>query len=146
MLPQSSKSVVKSELETTSVAKWQREWDLTTKGQITKAYFPVVAQRLNMKINLTRNFTTMVTDNGNINSYMYRFKISDTPKCPCGNMAQIIDHLLFECDLLKKERDNLISAVSKPVGWPINKHTLMSKHYRSFLRFTNQISFDKLNE
>ena len=34
------KSVVKSELNAASVAKWQREWDLTTKGQITKAYFP----------------------------------------------------------------------------------------------------------
>jgi hypothetical protein len=71
---------------------------------------------------------------------------SDTPKCPCGNTAQTIDHLQFECELLKKERDSLISAVSKPDGWPINKHTLMSKHYKLFVRFTNQISFDKLNE
>ena len=65
------KSVVKSELEATSVAKWQRERDLTTKGQITKAYFPVVAQRLDMKINLTQNFTTMVTGHENIKSYLY---------------------------------------------------------------------------
>jgi hypothetical protein len=91
------KSVVKSELDATSVAKW---------GQITKAYFPVVALRLNMKINLTRNFTTVVTGHGNIKSYLYRFKISDTPKCSCGYMAKTVDHLLFECELLKKERDS----------------------------------------
>jgi ribonuclease HI len=58
------KSVVKTELNAASVAKWQREWDLTTKGQITKGYFPEVAQRLTMKINLTRNFTFMVTGTG----------------------------------------------------------------------------------
>ena len=98
------KSVVKSELDATSVVKWQREWDLTTEGQITKAYFPVVAQRLNMKINLTQNFTTMVTGHGNIKTYLYRFKIIETPMCPCGNKDQTIDHLLFECELLNKER------------------------------------------
>jgi len=32
-----------------------------TRGQITKEYFPIVADRLKMKINITHNFTTMVT-------------------------------------------------------------------------------------
>jgi ribonuclease HI len=42
------KSVVRSELGDKSVGKWQRVWDQTTKGQITKEYFPIVADRLNM--------------------------------------------------------------------------------------------------
>jgi ribonuclease HI len=63
------KSVVMSELSEISVEKWQREWDLTTKGEITKDYFPVVADRLNMNINITPNFTTIVTGHGNIRSY-----------------------------------------------------------------------------
>jgi hypothetical protein len=42
------KSVVISELDGISVEKWQREWDQTTKGEITKDYFPVVADRLNL--------------------------------------------------------------------------------------------------
>jgi hypothetical protein len=44
------KSVIKSELEAAIVEKWQREWDSTTKGKITKDYFPEVAGRLNTKI------------------------------------------------------------------------------------------------
>jgi hypothetical protein len=52
-----------------SVAKWQREWDQTTKGAITRQYFPVAADRLKMKINITQNFTTMVTGHGSIRSY-----------------------------------------------------------------------------
>jgi len=98
------KSVVKSELDATSVVKWQREWDQTTKGLITKAYFPVVAERLNMKINVTQNFTTMVTGHGNVKTYLYHLKIIESPTCPCGNKDQTIDHLLFECELLNKER------------------------------------------
>jgi len=45
------KCVVRSELGEKSVEKWQRDWDQTTKGQITKEYFPIEADRLNMKIN-----------------------------------------------------------------------------------------------
>ena len=77
------KNVVISELGERSVEKWQREWDQTTKGQITKEYFPAVTDRLNMKINITHNFTCMVTGQGNIRSYLHRFKIIETPTCPC---------------------------------------------------------------
>jgi len=76
------KSVVLSELGGISVEKWQREWDQITKGAITKEYFPVVTERLKMKINITQNFTTVVTGHGNIRSYLHWFKIIKTPICP----------------------------------------------------------------
>jgi hypothetical protein len=75
------KSVHKSELESTCVAKWQREWDNTTKGKIAKDYFPEVAERLNTKINITQNLT-IITGHGNIKTYLQRYKIMDSPKCP----------------------------------------------------------------
>jgi len=97
------KIVVLSELGGINTEKWQREWDQTTKGAITKEYFPVVAERLKMKINITQNFTTIVTGHGNIRSYLHRFKIIETPICPCGTTEETIDHWLFECELLNKE-------------------------------------------
>jgi len=51
------KNVMMSELSEISVETWQREWDLTTKGEITKEYFPVVADRMSMNINITPNLT-----------------------------------------------------------------------------------------
>jgi hypothetical protein len=86
------KSVVESELVGKSVEKWQRDWDQTSKGQTTKEYFPIVTDRLNIKINITSNFTTMVTGHGNIRSYLHRFKILDTPTCSCGTNDQTVDH------------------------------------------------------
>jgi len=50
------KSVVMSELSEISVETWQREWDLTTKGEITKEYFPVVANRLNVNKYYTKTY------------------------------------------------------------------------------------------
>jgi len=62
-----------------SVTKWQGEWDNTTKGAIMKSFFPKIGDRLKLKINVTPNFTTMVTGHGNIKAYLYRFKIKDSP-------------------------------------------------------------------
>jgi len=98
------KSVVRSKLGKKSVEKWQRDWVHTTKGQITKEHFPTVADRLKVKINLTNNFTTMVTGHGNIRSYLYRFKILETPLCSCGTETQTIDHLLYKCERLTLRR------------------------------------------
>jgi len=47
-----------------SVGTWQQEWDLTTRDEITKEYFPVVADRLNMNINISPNLTTIVKSQG----------------------------------------------------------------------------------
>jgi ribonuclease HI len=69
------KSVVTRELEEESVKKWQRNWTQTTKGSTTKEYFPNVGERLKMKLNLTQNFTAIVTGHGKTKAYLYRFKI-----------------------------------------------------------------------
>ena len=34
------KNTVRQELRYYSATKWQSEWDITTKGEITKTYFP----------------------------------------------------------------------------------------------------------
>jgi len=66
--------------------------------------------------------------------------------CPCGTKDQTIDHLLYECELLNKERNSLISIAVKTDVWPISKKTLIRKHFKIFVKFTNEITFDKLKE
>jgi len=41
------KNVLKRELEDRNVDKWQRDWSRSTKGKITRDYFPIVAERHN---------------------------------------------------------------------------------------------------
>jgi hypothetical protein len=45
-----------------------------------------------MKINITHNFTSMVTGHENMRSYLHRFKILETSTCPCGTEDQTVDH------------------------------------------------------
>jgi hypothetical protein len=79
-----------------------------------------------------------------INSYLHRFKIRGTPSCPCGTQDQMTDHLLFECELLRKERNDLTTNIFKTDGWPISKSELIRKHLKAFFKFRNDISFDKI--
>jgi len=71
------KSVFKSELERNSVEKLQKIWNQTTKGSITKAFFPRVEERLSMKLYTNQALTTILTGHGNIKAYLYRFNVID---------------------------------------------------------------------
>jgi len=55
-----------SEQKEQSVKWWQREWTETTKGAITKAFFPKIEDRLKFRLNVTPNFVAIVTRYGNI--------------------------------------------------------------------------------
>jgi ribonuclease HI len=109
--------ILKSEIEhqerEKSIEKWQQQWDNTTKGSATKEFFPNIKGRLKMKINLTPNFTAMVTAHGKTRSYVHRFRIIESPECPCAKGNQTVDHLLYECSKLNNERGKLIAHISK---------------------------------
>ena len=77
----------------TCIEKWQQLCDNTTKGRVTKEFFPKIKDRPNIKITLTPNFTAMVTAHGKTISYLHRFKIIESPECPCGNGTQSVEHL-----------------------------------------------------
>jgi hypothetical protein len=87
----------------------------------------------------------MITGHGNLKSYLHKFQIIESPTCPCGTTDQTIDHLLFQCDLLGKERDKLISGVLKTDNWTLSKSRLISEHYQSFSQFIYEISLKRLN-
>jgi hypothetical protein len=86
------------------VRKWQRNWTQTTKGSITKEYFPNVEERLKIKLNLTQNFTALVTGHGKTEEYLHRFKNVEDQTFNCGKAVQTTDHLIFECETKHKQK------------------------------------------
>ena len=64
------KSAVLSDLYEQSVNQWQKEWESSSKGAITKSFFPKITDRLKLKINATPNLTAIVTGHGNIKTYL----------------------------------------------------------------------------
>jgi hypothetical protein len=120
------------------------QWDRTTKALTTKEFFPNIKYRLNTKITLTSNFTAFVTSHCKTNSYLHRFKIIESPDCPCGGGSQTVDHLIFECTILQNERERLTGKISRHDNWLVNKSQLGNKHITHFIEFINTIEFTKL--
>jgi hypothetical protein len=90
-----------------SIAKWQKQWDISTKGQVTKDYFLDITKRLSKKINLTPNLTAMMKTK----AYLHRFKIIQSPECICTEGDQTADHLIYDRRKLEKERGKLIAHI-----------------------------------
>jgi hypothetical protein len=62
----------------------------------------------------------------------------------CKNGEQTIDHILYDCELVGKERDKLKVAVLRQEDWPVRKDVLISKYGKDFKEFTESISFNNI--
>ena len=138
------KSAIKHQEREKSIEKWQQQWDNTTKGLVTKEFFPNIKDRLTMKINLSPNFTAMVTAHGKTSSYLHHFTIIESPDCPCANGNQTVDHLLFDCSKLDNEREKLNAHILREDNWPVRKSELVNKYVQQVIHFTNSIDYEKL--
>jgi len=98
-------STVYYELEEEAKQQWQKELEKYTKATITKEYFPTIQDRLSMNIRVIPNFATITTGHGKTRAYPHRFKLLDNATCVCKQRDQTVDHLLYHCKLLDKQRN-----------------------------------------
>jgi hypothetical protein len=137
------KSVVISELKEQSVKWWQREWKETTKGA-TKTFFPKIEYRLKLRINATPKFITIVTGHGNKNLFT---QIQNTqpndPTCPCRKGQQTVQHIIFDCPLVQKEREKLKAVVKRSQNWPVSCNKLAVQYHRIFKEYIDNISWNE---
>jgi hypothetical protein len=91
-----------------------------------------------LKINVSPDFTTMVTGHGNIKSYLHKYKILDSPMCSCESGEQTADHILYDCKLLEQERDSLKAAVLRTENWPVSKNKFINKFHKNLKKLYEQ--------
>jgi hypothetical protein len=90
------------------------------------------------------NVLTIVTGHGKLRSYLRRFRIIDYPTCLCKKSPQTADHLLWECELLRKQRQVLRNSVMKVGGnWPITNSELANKYTKLFPKVCEHYKFRK---
>jgi hypothetical protein len=140
--------IPKSEIERPesekTIAKWQQQWDTTDKQMVTKEFFPNIKARLKMEVRLTPNFEAMVTAHGETKTYLHCFKIIQSPERVCTHGDQTTEHLIFDCEILDKEREKLIAYTSREDDWPVRKCELVNKYLKQFSMFAKSIDFEKL--
>jgi len=89
--------------------RWQRP----------KLFSPSVRNRLQQKIPIFPEFTTMVTGHGKLGQYFHRFGLTDNPMCPCEEeqQQQTTNHLIFQNKKLHNQRNKMIKQIKKKHWW-----------------------------
>jgi hypothetical protein len=87
----------------------------------------------------------MLAGHGKWRDYYDRFKITEDATCTCNGRDQTIDHLIWDYQLLKKERNALRRRIIAKGGrWPLNKSELVQKFTIDFYNFCNVIDFQNV--
>jgi hypothetical protein len=90
--------------------------------------------------------TTIMTDHGNIRSYLHRLKIIGSPECPRNHGIQTVDHVIFQCKRLRNESAILKTGVLKVGKWPVSKSELTNRNLKQFINYINSMNFEKINQ
>jgi hypothetical protein len=62
----------------------------------------------------------------------------------CKAGPQTVDHMIYECNMIKTETAALITNIF-PGEWPMEKRELLKKHTKHFTRFIHSIDFEAIN-
>ena len=139
------KSAVIKAIREKGELRWQPEWNVSTKGEITKSFFPDIGVRISKRLRMGVILATMVTEHGILRSYYPRFKIKDDPECVCRMGPQTTNHLLSECEHLLTQRKALKNRVRKAGGnWIISNSDLANSYTKWFQIFVNSIDLDAM--
>jgi hypothetical protein len=139
------KSAVAKELKEEGDRVWQSECDTSTKGEIRKSFFCIIRDQISKRLQMGINLSTIETGHGTLRLYYYRFKIIDDPTCMCKIGPQTTDHLLWECELLRKQREVLKNCITKAGGnWSIMNSDLANSYTKLFQKFVSSTNFEIL--
>jgi hypothetical protein len=129
-----TKSTTATRLKKEWIAKWQTQWERTSKGAL-QANLPT-----------SPAFTAIVSRHGKTKSYLHRFGIIDSQTCPCKGGDQTTEYLVHHCNILKIQRDVMKRKIEMSGGtWPTSDKDLKAKYLRAFTTFINLIDFHKLS-
>jgi len=128
------------------LAKWQEQWAGSTKGAVSKLFFPNIKERMKTRIPISAEFTAMVTGHGLTRSYLHRFKFIPNSTCSCRiKEEQTVNHIILKCTKLENERRFQRNAIVRTgETWPPPFEQLTRKQIKTFMNFLRSIDFGAL--
>jgi ribosomal protein L30/L7E len=120
------REVIKTRGKKNGLRMWQEQWTNTWTGAVAKAFFPSVRNRLGQKVPVFQEFVTIITEHAKIRSYLHRLGLTDNPICPCEEEEQTTDQLMFQCNKLRNQRNEMLKQKTLvALGLRRMKHQLM---------------------
>ena len=139
------KEVIVTKEKKKALDMWEQQWITTTKGAVTKSFFPSVTSRLRLNIHIFPELTIFLTGHGKLRTYCNRFGFSDNSMCVCNEEEQTVDHLIYHCGKLREQRNQMIRDIRNSGGaWPTTNDQIIKNHLKKFTKFIRSIDFSIL--
>lgn len=104
-----NRRVIDEEAETATRRRWQRLWDLSSKGRWTHRLIPDIAawtSRQHGEVDFC--LTQFLSGHGAFRAYLHRFRLDNDPSCPvCQSVEEDAEHVLFHCPRFEEDREVL---------------------------------------
>jgi hypothetical protein len=128
------------------LTKWQKQWTSSTKGAVSKLFFPNIKERMKTRIPISAEFTAIVMGHSLTRLYRHTFKFIPSSTCPCRiKEEQTINHIIMNCTKLENERRLLLNAAVRTGDtWPPLFEQLTRKHIKTFRKLAKSIDFSAL--
>ncbi len=121
-----------------SIEIWDQRWSNSTKGIVTKNFFPSVMDRIRCKDYFKTDFycTQAITGHGKFRKYFKRFNITRDDNCEtCPTEVESYYHLIYDCIKYEKERSEMILGIEACSGrWPLTEKELTYEKYFDLFR------------
>ena len=122
-------SEIKEKARNNLIGKWQERWNQEDTGRWTYNLIPNIRVWITRKHgNMGYYLTQAMTDHGNFNKYLHRFKLRNTSRCDsCDTLEENAKHVLFECENWMEERQTLYDKLGETLT-PENIVNVMLSH------------------
>jgi len=131
-------SYIRKSLQEKHMNIWNNRWNDSSKGDLTREFFPTVRHRITEKKHFVPNFelTQIISNHGKFNNYLFRFKLRNDSKCDrCGALEEDIKHIIFNCPEFDEQRTELKHKCEENgIPWPCDLQFLIN--YKIFAQFS----------
>lgn len=124
------------------VEEWQGRWDRSDKGRWTYRIFPQVRFRLRIRPELDHFGVQFLSGHGDFNAKLKQLGLVPCGRCRCREGEETVDHVLYECRLLKEDRDRLRGSLGvAEEGWPCDPGEFVRTraNYSALVRFAKSV-------
>jgi hypothetical protein len=93
-----SQNLAKRIIRDKVIKEWNERWAESETGLQTKKFFPTVLDRIIAEKHMVFDYklNQILTNHGNLNSYLFRFKIKDNEYCEnCIGQEDSADHRVY---------------------------------------------------
>ncbi|GBN84700.1 hypothetical protein AVEN_33216-1 [Araneus ventricosus] len=103
-------SSLKRNIRTGLIDQWNDRWFMSTNGRQTYKYIPLAGLKRKTEIPQVVHF---LTNHGRFQYYFFRFRLSNTQNCSCGQIGNA-DHYILHCPLNSDLSGKLVFDAENP--------------------------------